>query len=210
MKTRVIGLSGGIGSGKTTVSELLRKLGASTIDADAIVHELQAPGTPVLASIEKAFGPQLIDSKGALDRAALGALVFRDEDARARLGAIVHPAVGAEMGRQLRLAVAAEAPVVVLDIPLLFESQREGSASSGLFRYDATVLVWVPAAMQIERTIRRDKCSHDEAQRRIRAQMPIDEKRELATHVIDNSGPLDETHEQTRRLYRGWLGATSR
>jgi len=116
--TRVIGLSGGIGSGKSTVAAIFAELGARVIDADAIVHELQAPGSPVLAELSREFGPEILCDDGSLDRAALGDIVFRDPEARKRLGAIMHPRVGAEMLRRLAAARDEDAPLVVLDIPL--------------------------------------------------------------------------------------------
>jgi len=204
--TKIIGLSGGIGSGKSTVTRMLAELGATTVDADAIVHELQAPGTPMLAKIAEAFGDEVIREDGSLDRAALGAIVFRDPEARARLGAIVHPPVIAEMVRRARAAVAAGAPLVVLDIPLFFEGQKAGTGTATAMDYDATVLVWVPRAVQIERTVARDGCDVAEAERRVAAQMPIDEKRAMATHVIDNSGSVEGTRRQVETLWEDLVG----
>jgi len=199
--TLVIGLSGGIGSGKSTVSRLLEKLGATVVDADAIVHEMQAPGAPMLAEIARAFGPRVIDAAGALDRQALADIVFRDPDARRRLGSIVHPPVIAEMGARARAAVEAHDPMVVLDIPLLFEGKKTGTGSAAHLKFDATIAVWVPREVQIERTVARDGCARDEAERRVAAQMPIDEKRDMADYVIDNSGSPAETEAQVARLY---------
>ena len=197
----LVGLSGGIGSGKTTVSALLAELGAVIVDADAIVHELQAPGTPLLAEIAEEFGLHMLDENGALDRVALGAVVFRDPQARKRLGEIMHPPVISEMVSRAEKAVAARHPMVVLDIPLLFEGKRSGTGSAVAFDYDALVVVWVPRSIQIERTMRRDDCDQAEAERRVEAQMPIDEKREMASHVIDNSGTLEETRTQVEELF---------
>ncbi len=201
--TRTIGLSGGIGTGKSTVASMWRELGATVIDADAIVHELQAPGAPLLHEIREAFGPEVFDAHGALDRRALAARVFGDPAERERLNAIVHPAVRAEMARRIEAARASGAPLVVLDIPLLFEGQRGGER--GPYRLDATVLVYAPRALQIERTMARDGSSQEEAERRIAAQMPIEEKRALADHVIENIGSLDSTRAQVAALHRKLL-----
>jgi len=199
--TRVVSLSGGIGSGKSTVTKMLAELGAVTVDADAIVHELQAPNTPMVRSIAEAFGEGVVTADGALDREALGAIVFRDGEARARLGQIVHPPVIAEMLRRAQAGVDAGAPLVVLDIPLFFEGKKTGSGSATARSYEAEILVWVPVEVQIERTMKRDDCDHAEAERRVAAQLPIDEKRAMASHVIDNSGSVDETREQVEALF---------
>jgi dephospho-CoA kinase len=198
---RRIGLTGGIGSGKSTVARLLADLGARVIDADRIVHELQAPGTPLLAEIVRAFGPGILRPDGSLDRPALGAIVFQDPEARTRLNQIVHPRVGEEMARREREAREAGAPLVVLDVPLLLEGRKAGTGTAARLGFDAIVVVWVPEALQIERTMARDGCSREEALRRIHAQMPLDEKRTLADHVIDNAGTPDETARQVRELY---------
>lgn len=203
--TRVIGLTGGIGTGKSTVARMLADLGAVVIDADAIVHALQAAGSPALAEIVAAFGPGVLDARGELDRARLADVVFRDPAQRQRLDAIMHPRVGAEMARRAEAARRAQAPLVVLDIPLLFETRpRERAAARAGF--DATVLVHCPPAVQIERTVARDGCSRAEAERRVAAQMPIDEKRRLADHVIDNSGTVAETRRQVLALWRALTG----
>jgi dephospho-CoA kinase len=201
-----LGLSGGIASGKSAVARIFEELGAVLIDADAIVHELQSPGAPMLAEIAEAFGPGLIGADGALDRARLGAIVFRDPEARRRLGRIVHPKVGAEMLRRLAAARAAGAKLVVLDIPLLFEGRKAGSGSAALLAFDATVLAYAPEALQIERQLAREGYGRDEALRRVRSQMPIEEKRALADFVIDNSGSLAETGRQVRELYARLTG----
>jgi dephospho-CoA kinase len=203
--TKIVGLSGGIGSGKSSVAEVLAELGAVVIDADAIVHELQAPGSPALSELAAEFGEAILDSSGALDRAALAAIAFRDSAARARLGAIMHPKVGAEMARRLAAARNAGAPVIVLDIPLLFEGRKAGTGSASQLAFDATVLVYVPESTQIERQMKRDGCDRDEALRRIRAQLSIEAKRELADHIIDNSGSRAETRQQVRALYEALI-----
>jgi dephospho-CoA kinase len=203
------------------VAELLRCLGAVVIDADAIVHELQRRGTPLLARMVEGFGPEILRPDGELDRKALGDRVFRDPEARALLGRIVHPAVGVEMMRRVEAARAAGAPLVVLDVPLLLEGREAGRPedrqagrpedrqagrpedrqAGRAGPYDCVVVVWVPEPVQIERTMARDGCTRDEAERRVRAQMPLDRKRELADHVIDNSGTREETQARVRALF---------
>jgi dephospho-CoA kinase len=199
--THVLGLTGGIGSGKSTVGAMLRALGATLIDADRIVHDLQAPGQPMLAELAAEFGREILDAAGHLDRKALGAIVFDDGDARQRLGLIVHPKVGIEMLRQVVAAREAQAPMAVADIPLLFEGRREGRDTASHLGVEGVILAWVPVEVQIERTMERDGCSRDEALARIHAQVPIDEKRALAEHLIDNSGSLEKTERQVRDLY---------
>jgi dephospho-CoA kinase len=199
--TAFIGLSGGIGSGKSTVSKILAELGATIVAADAIVNEMQAGGQPMLEEIAAAFGEGVIAADGSLDRPALGAIVFRDAALRRKLEEIVQPPVVAEMARRAKVAIDAGAPMVVMDIPLLFEGQRSGRGSAARNQYDATVCVWVPVEVQIERTMARDGCDRGEAERRVAAQMPIDEKREMADYVIDNSGTPEETRAQVESLY---------
>ena len=203
--TIIVGISGGIGSGKSTVAELLAELGAVVIDADAIVHELQAPGSPVVAELADAFGDDILDASGALDRAALGAIAFGDDEARARLGAIIHPKVGAEMARRLAAARAAEAEVVVLDIPLLFEGRKAGTGSAAQMGIDASLVVYVPEEVQIERQMRRDGCDREQAESRIRAQLPIEEKKQLADFVIDNSGSPEQTKRLVSEVYAEFI-----
>lgn len=201
--TRVIALTGGIGTGKSTVSRLLASLGAVVVDADAIVHELQAPGAPLLAEIAAAFGADVVDAGGALDRKRLADRVFRDPAERQRLNALVHPRVGAEMARRIEAARRSAAPLVVVDIPLFFEGRpRDRDAARAGF--DATVLVYAPREAQLARTVGRDGCTFAEAEARIAAQMPIDEKRALADHVIDNAGAPAETERQVRALFARW------
>lgn len=206
--TRTIGLTGGIGSGKSTVARLFASLGAVVVDADAIVHELQAPGTPLVAEIAAAFGPEVLDAGGALDRKRLADLVFAEAALRERLNALVHPRVRAEMARRIEAARSAGAPLVVLDIPLLFETRpRDRDAARAGF--DATVLVYAPREIQIERTVARDGCSRADVEARIAAQLPIDEKRALADHVIDNGGAPADTERQVRALFARLTGASA-
>jgi dephospho-CoA kinase len=201
-----VGLTGGIGTGKSTVARMLAARGAVVVDADAIVHRLQAPGEPLLAEIASAFGAEILDARGALDRPRLAERIFRDPVERQRLNAIVHPKVAAQMAAELAEARRSGAPLVVVDIPLLFETRpRERAAVRAGF--DATVLVACSREQQIERTVARDGCPRAEAERRVAAQMPIEEKRALADHVIDNSGSLADTERQVDALWRALVEA---
>jgi dephospho-CoA kinase len=204
--TRTIGLTGGIGSGKSTVARLLEKLGAEVLDADAIVHELQGPGQALAAEIGKRFGSRVLRSDGSVNREALGVLVFRDAAARQRLNQLVHPRVGGEIARRVQAARNAGARVLVLDIPLLLETRDPDLSARSLLGIDAIVVVWVPLETQIARLLQRDHLSREEALRRISAQMPLDEKRLFADHVIDNSGTPEETAHQVRALWTRLAG----
>lgn len=191
----IIGLTGGIASGKSTVSRILRELGSPVIDADAIVHQLQAPGTPVTAAIAREFGPEVIRPDGSLDRAALGAIVFRDPARRKALETIVHPAVRERMWADVDRYRAEGRPAVVLDVPLLIEG--------GMYRtVDQVWLVYADRATEHARLMARDGLTAEEADRRIAAQMDLDEKRRYAQVIIDNRGSVAETREQVEAAWR--------
>jgi dephospho-CoA kinase len=185
---------------------MLAALGACVIDADAIVHELQAPGTALLARIAEVFGAEMLRPDGALDRERLGTLVFSDPAARKRLNDLVHPAVGVEMVRRLEAARTAGVPLVVLDIPLLLEGRAARGADPGRARtasdlVSEVIVVYAREEQQIERQMARDGSTREHATQRIRAQLSIEEKRRLADFVIDNSGTLADTERQVRELY---------
>jgi dephospho-CoA kinase len=180
---------------------MFRALGAVLIDADAIVHELEAPGTPLVRQLAEVFGPEILDSGDALNREALAAIVFRDPEARERLGKIVHPPVRVEMTNRIASARAAGRELAVVDIPLLFEGMLEGHNTGAALGLEATILVWTPVETQIERTLKRDGCRREAAEQRIGAQMPIDDKQAMADHVIDNSGSLAQTDAQVRAVF---------
>ena len=152
-------------------------------------------------AIAAEFGPEVIDSEGALDRAALGAIVFRDASARLRLGKIVHPGVGIAMAERMAQAQRDGAVLIVLDIPLLFEGRKANSGGASALPFDVTILVYAPEATQIERQMSRDGCDRDEALRRIRSQLPIEDKKAMADVIVDNSGDLAETEHQVRELF---------
>lgn len=195
----VIGLSGGIGTGKSTVAAMFTSLGATLVDADAIVHELQAPGTEVLQQIANKFGSSTLTSDGSLDRKALGAIVFRDAEARLELGKIVHPPVRIEMLAQVTKALHEGASLVIIDIPLLFETNQ--GRSDPALKIQSTILVYANQSQQIERQILRDGADRDEAVRRIKSQMPIEEKVKLADFTINNSGTIKSTRAQVKKIF---------
>jgi dephospho-CoA kinase len=191
---RIIGLTGGIGSGKSTVSAMLQDLGATVVDADEGARKVVEPGQPALEEIRERFGGDVFGSDGALDRDRLADVVFADEGARENLNAITHPRVRAWMAERMQAAAAAGATAVVLDIPLLFES----GLTAGL---DDIVVVWSPVETQVARAVGRG-FREDDVRARVAAQMPLDEKRKLATVVIDNSSSLDETRAQVEAFWR--------
>lgn len=196
---RVIGLTGGLASGKSTVAAMLRDLGAVVVDADAIVRELQEPGTPVYRAIVEAFGPDVVRSDGSLDRSALASRIFVDPVARQRLNAIMHPRVRERIRQEvadLQARIPAGA-VVVLDVPLLLDT-----APRDAFSIDGVIVVVVDEATQIARFRARTGLSEEEARQRLRAQRPLREKVAEADWVIDNNGSPEETRRQVEALWR--------
>lgn len=191
---KLIGLTGGVGSGKSTVAAMLRELGAEVVDADEASHAAYEPGTPGFALVVTEFGDDYVRD-GRIDRPRLGRLVFKDADARRRLNAIVHPLVREWMAERTADAALRGAAVVVQDVPLLFEN--------GLERlYSSVILVYVPEEVQVERLVKGRGFTPEQAREVIAAQMPIEEKRRLAHHVIDNSGTTEHTRTQAIDLWR--------
>ncbi|HEY8840622.1 MAG TPA: dephospho-CoA kinase [Candidatus Dormibacteraeota bacterium] len=191
---KLVGLTGGVGSGKSTVAAMLRELGAEVVDADEASHAVYEPGTPGFAAVVRDFGEGYV-RKGRIDRKALGELVFKDSDARRRLNAIVHPLVRDWMAQRTAEALERGADVVVQDVPLLFENKLEEL-------FPTVVLVWVPQEVQVERLVGGRGFTPERAREVIAAQIPIDEKRSRATHVIDNSGTKESTRVQVERVWR--------
>ena len=183
----LVGLTGGIGSGKSTVSDLLALRGAVVIDADKITRELQAPGSPVLLEIVEVFGPDVIDAQGALDRPKLASKVFGDAEALTKLNKIVHPAVGREMAARLDAQRDTD-NVVVLDIPLLVENPREGLCG--------VVVVDLPTDLAVDRLVDFRGMSRDDAEARISRQATREARVAIADKVIDNSGSLEQLADQ--------------
>lgn len=192
----VIGLTGGIGSGKSTVSALLAAKGAVVVDADAIVREVQQPGTPVFAAMVERFGPGIVAADGSLDRAAVADLVFGDANALADLNAIVHPAVGAEIARRME-ALAATDEVVVLDVPLLVES-KNAYPVAGLLVVD------VDPEVAVRRLVEHRGMREADVRARMARQAGRDERLARADRVVDNSGTLDDLAAQVDAAWK-WI-----
>jgi dephospho-CoA kinase len=191
----LIALTGGIASGKSTIASRLAEHGAVIVDADQIVRDVQAPGSPVLQQIADTFGADVIDADGALDRPALGARVFADPELLARLNAIVHPAVRAESQRQFDAAFAADpGAVVVYDVPLLVEARVDDP-------WDLIVVAHAPAAERLRRLVELRGMDRRAAQERMDAQVSDDRRLAIADVSIDTAGSIAETHAQTDALW---------
>jgi dephospho-CoA kinase len=186
-----IGLTGGIGSGKSTVAGLLAARGAQVVDADRIAREVVEPGTPGLAAVVAAFGHGVLTSDGALDRPALAAVVFADPDARRRLDGIVHPLVRARAAELV--AAAPPDAVVVQDVPLLVETGQAGS-------YDLVLVVQADLATRVRRLVARG-LSEEDARARIAAQATDEQRRAVADVVLDNSGTVEELEAQVEHFW---------
>ncbi len=185
-----VGLTGGIACGKTAIRRRFDALGVPTLDADRVVHGLFAPGTDVTREVRERFGGNVIAADGSVDRKTLGAVVFRDAAERESLEAIVHPRVFEAIEMFLRDACKTSAAVAVVDAALMYET---GSYE----RYDRVVVAYCPSEMQPERLMTRDRMSREQAQPRIAAQMPVEEKRDRADYVIDTSGTMEQTLHRT-------------
>ena len=192
---RRVGLTGGIGSGKSAVSALLRDHGATVVDADALARDAVAPGSAGLAEVAAEFGDDVLASDGSLDREAMAAKVFADPTARGRLEAIIHPRVRRRAG-EIEAQARADNPaaVVVHDVPLLVETGQQDA-------YDVVLVVDVPVAVQVDRLVRLRGMSEDEARGRIAAQADRETRLAAADAVIDNSGSLDDL---ARRVQEVW------
>ncbi|SDM89210.1 dephospho-CoA kinase [Fictibacillus solisalsi] len=192
----IIGLTGGIASGKSTVSNLLRSYGLPVVDADVIARQVVEQGHPAYEKIVEHFGENILDDAGNIDRKKLGSIVFTNEEKRLVLNGIVHPAVRLEMKNEAAVHLK-ESSHVILDIPLLFESELTHMV-------DRTLLVFVDEASQLSRLMKRDGFTEAEAKSRIAAQMPLKEKVQLADAVIVNNGSLEELKNQVEIQLREW------
>lgn len=188
-----VGLTGGVASGKSTVSRILAELGATVIDADQLARDVVAPGTAGLGEVVAAFGSEVLAADGSLDRPALGRIVFADEERRRRLEEIIHPRVRA-LSARLEDAAPPDA-VVVHDIPLLVETGQGD-------RFDAVLVVDVPEAVQVDRMVAERGWERVDAEARIAAQASREQRRAVATYLIDNTGTLADLRARVEEIYR--------
>ncbi len=193
----IIGLTGSIASGKSTVAKMLKEYGLPIVDADVVARLVVEPGTPTLKKIAEAFGEEVLTAKGEMDRTKVGELIFHDENKRQTLNNIIHPAIRAEMLRQKEEHLANGANTVIMDIPLLFESKLQHFV-------DKILVVTVSEDTQLKRLMERNQLSEEDALVRIRSQSPLSEKERGADAVIYNNGSIDESRNQLEVILRQW------
>lgn len=193
----IVGLTGGIGSGKSTVSAALAARGAVVIDADAITRSLQQPGEPVFEAIVEHFGPGVVAGDGTLDRQALADVVFADGAARKELEGLVHPAVGAEIAQQMAAVVEGDEPVI-LDVPLLVESGRDDMAG--------TIVVDLEPEVAVARLVEHRGMDEADVRARMASQVSRDERLANADFVVDNNGSLEDLEAEIDRCWT-WIGS---
>jgi len=189
---RKVALTGGIATGKSYVANRLREAGVPVVDADVLSREVVAPGTPGLAAVRRRFGPDAVRRDGTMDRVRVGQIVFKDKRARLDLEAIIHPAVQKAINAFFD-ALPKRTPFAVADVPLLYETGRDKE-------FQTIIVVACPRDMQLQRVMERNKLSKEDAERRLNAQLPIDQKVKKATHVIKTDGTFDETNAQVDAL----------
>lgn len=191
----IIGLTGGIASGKSTIAQMLVERGALLVDADQVAREVVLPGEPALEAIASIFGQAVLQEDGSLNRSKLGEIVFQDKESLKKLEAITHPVIRQRMQQKMD-AYADQYPerLVVADVPLLYETKQEKL-------YEGIMVVYIPAELQISRLMQRNGYSKEEAVRRVESQMNIEEKRERADWVINNSGSLEATKQQIEQFW---------
>jgi dephospho-CoA kinase len=198
---RVLGLTGGIGSGKSMVAQMFAQLGAVVIDADRLARAVVEPGEPALQEITATFGSDVLLPDGHLDRSKLAGVIFADPAERAKLDAITHPRIRARMDAEIK-ARRLGPGVLIVDVPLLYENDRTHTV-------ERVIVVWVDPQTQLQRIRQRDGLSADAARQRIAAQMPLDAKRARADHVIDNSGGREDTRRQVEAIYHLYAPAAA-
>lgn len=194
---QIIGITGGIASGKSTVSLYLQELGFTIVDADLASRAVVEPGEEAYHQVVKAFGEDILLTDGNIDRVKLGSIIFNDQEKRLLLNGIVHPAVRNWMRLKTEAALSSGEETVFMDIPLLFESKLT-------FMVDKTLLIYVDEQVQLERLMNRNGLSETEALARINSQMPLADKKALADAVIDNNGDINETKRQVKVILSEW------
>ncbi|SIQ15153.1 dephospho-CoA kinase [Peribacillus simplex] len=194
---QIIGLTGGIASGKSTVSLYLQELGFTIVDADLASRAVVEPGEEAYHQVVKAFGEEILLPDGNIDRAKLGSIIFNDQEKRLLLNGIVHPAVRNWMRLKTEEALSSGEETVFMDIPLLFESKLT-------FMVEKTLLIYVDEQVQLQRLMNRNGLSETEALARINSQMPLADKKALADAVIDNNGNINETKRQVKTILSEW------
>ena len=200
-KTLVLGVTGNIASGKSTVAKELARRGAAVLDADQLAREVVESGSSVLKRLVKLFGTEILQQDGNLDRDRLGQMVFADVKVRAMLNQIMHPEIAKKSVEQLqKLRSNPDLPLIVYEAPLLFEVGAES-------RVDKVLVVKIDPEVQLKRLMARDRLSEEKAQQRVAAQMPQQQKLERADYIIDNSGSVAETLEQIDALWPEWSSA---
>ncbi|WP_349408112.1 dephospho-CoA kinase [Pseudalkalibacillus sp. SCS-8] len=192
----IVGLTGGIASGKSTISEMIKMFEIPVVDADQIARQVVMPGEKAYEEIVAAFGENIVTDDGTIDRKKLGAIIFNDDQKRKTLNGIVHPAVRKEMLNQ-KTELLKEHKDIILDIPLLFESKLTHMV-------EKTLLVYVHPKTQLERLMARDQSTKEEAQSRIQSQIPLDKKRDWADEIIDNNGTVEESRQQLIHIFTKW------
>lgn len=194
---QIIGITGGIASGKSTVSLYLQELGFTIVDADLASRAVVEPGEEAYHQVVKAFGEDILLPDGNIDRVKLGSIIFNDQEKRLLLNGIVHPAVRKWMRLKTEEALSSGEETVFMDIPLLFESKLT-------FMVEKTLLIYVDEQVQLQRLMNRNGLSETEALARINSQMPLADKKALADAIIDNNGDINETKRQVKSILREW------
>lgn len=194
---KIIGLTGGIACGKSTLAGMLKEIGAYVIDADKISRQLTQPGGKALPALRDTFGEFVFYPDGTLNREVLAGIVFQNEEERKKLNAVMHPLIEARMREKIETSRKMGVLVVVLDVPLLFEEGLEALA-------DVTVCATAPLALQLERLYKRSGLCEEQAMRRIKSQIPVSEKEKLADIVIHTDCSEDELRRQVQTLYHEW------
>ena len=193
----IIGLTGSIASGKSTVANMLKEYGFPIVDADLVARQVVEPGSETLKKIADAFGEEVLTSEGAMDRAKVGSIIFHDESKRKVLNDIIHPAIRAEMLRQRDEHIANGEKTVIMDIPLLFESKLQHFV-------EKVLVVTVSEETQLTRLIERNQLSEEEAKARISSQLPLSIKEQGADAVINNNGSIEDTRKQLEAILKKW------